>query len=212
MSKEDSKRLVEKIYPDFDQRYGHNWGWCSLDKAGCIIDCMDDVFTRVSDPVCVEIGVYGGKSIIPVALEMKRHGAGKIYAIDPWDNSEAVKGYEEKDYAFWSTVDMQGIYNIFITLLEENDCRDIVEIIRKPSDEAPHILDIDFLYIDGQHTVQAIRDAKKYASQVKIGGYCVADDINWGDVSLVPTFLKSMGFEEVRWIDGAMIFKRVEYK
>jgi hypothetical protein len=211
MSKEESKRLVEKIYPDVDNRYG-NWGWCSLDKAGCIIDCVDEIFNRVKNPICVEIGVYAGKSVIPVALELKRMDSGKLYAIDPWDNIEATKDYEDKDFEFWSKVDMNRIYEIFKTVLEENGCTKYVEIIKKPSDDAPVIHGIDFLYIDGQHTSQALRDAKKYASQVNVGGYCIVDDIDWGEVSLVPTLVKSMGFEEVRWIDGALIFKRVEYK
>jgi len=211
MSKEESKRLIEKIYPDFDNRFGE-WGWCSLNKAGCIIDCIDDIFTRSSDPVCVEIGVYGGKSVIPAVLELKRMNAGKFYAIDPWDNGEATKGYNDKDYEFWSNVNMPWIYDVFITVLKENDCEKYVEIIRKPSDDAPVIFDIDFLYIDGQHTIQATRDVNKYARQVKLGGYCIADDINWGDVSLVPNVLKEIGFEEQRWIDGAIIFKRTSIK
>ena len=208
MSKEESKRIVESIYPDYDQRYGQNWGWCSLDKAGCIIDCIDEIFSTVDDPTCVEIGVFGGKSVIPTVLELKRMKSGKLYAIDPWSNGEATKGYEDANYDFWSKVDMDKIYNIFITLLEENDCKEYVEIIRKPSDEAPHIFNIDFLYIDGQHTDQAIRDATKYATQVKLGGYCIADDIDWGEVSKVPSVLESMGFERQRWIDGAIMFKR----
>lgn len=211
MSKEQSKRAIEKIYPDFDSRYGE-WGWCSLDKAGCIIDCIDDIFTRVDDPICVEIGVYGGKSVIPVALELKRMNSGKLYAIDPWDNVEATKGYDGNNYEFWTKVNMPRIHEVFITLLEENDCSEYVEIIRKASDDAPVIYDIDFLYIDGQHTVQAIRDVEKYARQVKLGGYCIADDINWGDVSLVPDALKAIGFEEQRWIDGAIIFRRTSIK
>lgn len=209
MGMEESKHRIEEIYPDYDQRYGVNWGWCSLNKAGCIIDCINDIFQTENDPTCVEIGVFGGKSVIPVALELKRMNSGRLYAIDPWSNAEATKGYDGKDYDFWSQVDMSNIYDIFVNLLKENDCEEYVEIIREASDDAPHIFDIDFLYIDGQHTEQAIRDANKYGSQVKVGGYCIADDIGWGEVSKVPDFLKSMGFEEQRWIDGAIIFKRV---
>ena len=210
---EDTKRKIESIYADYDIRYGSNWGWCSLNKAGCIIDCVNEICSIRQDPVCVEIGVYGGKSVIPVVLELKRFQKGKLYAIDPWDNIEATKGYSGEHYNFWFNADLNGIYNLFTSLISENGCQDFVEVIRKSSDEAPEIDNIDFLYIDGQHTEQAIRDVHKYASKVFLNGYCVVDDINrdvWGDVSTqTPAILESMGFQAQRSIDDAIIFKRI---
>lgn len=213
---EDTKRKIEQIYADYDLKYGTNWGWCSLNKAGCIIDCINDICSKTSDPTCVEVGVYGGKSVIPAVLELKRLKKGKFYAIDPWDNVEATKGYFGEHYNFWFNVDLNNIYNIFVNLLDENDCADYVEIIRQPSDEAPEIHDIDFLYIDGQHTEQAIRDVYKYASKVRLNGYCVVDDINqevWGEVSTkTPEILEEMGFGPQKYIDDAIIFKRMRIK
>lgn len=210
---EDTKRKIEQIYAEYDLKYGTNWGWCSLNKAGCIIDCINDICARTENPTCVEIGVYGGKSVIPAVLELKRLNKGKFYAIDPWDNIEATKGYFGEHYNFWFNIDLNNIYSIFVNLLDENDCDSYVEIIRKPSDEAPEIHDIDFLYIDGQHTDQAIRDVHKYASQVRLNGYCIVDDINrevWGEVSTkTPDILEEMGFTPQKYIDDAIIFKRV---
>jgi hypothetical protein len=209
----DTKRKIETIYADYDIRYGSNWGWCSLNKAGCIIDCINEICLTTQDPVCVEIGVYGGKSVIPVVLELQRLQKGKMYAIDPWDNIEATKGYDGEHYNFWSSVDLNNIYSLFTNLLLENKCQDLVEIIMKPSDDAPEIDNINFLYIDGQHTEQAIRDVHKYASKVLVNGYCVVDDINrdvWGEVSTqTPAILESMGFQAQRSIDDAIIFKRI---
>jgi len=210
---EDTKRKIETIYADYDLRYGVNWGWCSLNKAGCIIDCINEICSNTKDPVCVEVGVYGGKSVIPVVLELKRLKKGKLYAIDPWDNIEATKGYVGEHYNFWCNVDLNSIYYVFINLLLENECQDLVEIIRKPSDDAPEISDINFLYIDGQHTEQAIRDVHKYASKIVLNGYCVVDDINkevWGEVSTqTPSILEGMGFVAQKFIDDAIIFKRL---
>jgi len=210
---DDTKRKIENIYADYDLRYGENWGWCSLNKAGCIIDCINEICADTKDPICVEVGVYGGKSVIPVVLELKRLQKGKLYAIDPWDNIEATKGYFGEHYNFWFNVDLNNIYNLFLNLLNENNCSDYVEIIRKPSDEAPEIDNINFLYIDGQHTEQAIRDVHKYASKVLLNGYCVVDDINrdvWGEVSTqTPSILEGMGFVAQKFIDDAIIFKRL---
>ena len=212
MSKDLTKTLVTNIYKHYDNVYGPNWGWCSLNKAGCIIDTIDEICQTIDNPVCVEIGVYGGKSVIPAALELKRHGKGKLYGIDPWDNHEAVKGYADKDYEFWSHTDLNKHYNIFIEMIKKYECEDYVEVIKKPSDDAPLIKDIDYLYIDGQHTVQSFRDADKYGSEVKLNGYCYADDLNWKGTQGLPEKLYSMGFELIHRVDYAGIFKRIDIK
>jgi len=210
---DQSKRKIEFLYKDYDIKYGTNWGWCSINKAGCIIDYMEEISKTSEFPICVEIGIYAGKSAIVTANELKRHGKGKLYAIDPWDTIEATKGYNGEHFNFWNSINLSDIYNIFINLVKEMKCEDYVEIIKKPSDEAPEIGNIDFLYIDGQHTDQAIRDVNKYAKNIKLNGYCMVDDINqnvWGEVSTkTPELLIAMGFIQVNTIDDAVVFKRV---
>jgi hypothetical protein len=212
-TKDHTKRMIEILYAEYDNRYGTNWGWCSLNKAGCIIDCINDLYTSSKKLTCVEIGVYGGKSVLPVVLELKRLKLGVMHAIDPWDNIEATKGYTDNHYDFWKSVDLENIYNIFNYIIKENDCEQYVKIYRTTSDEAPIIDDIDFLYIDGQHTDQALKDAEKYANNVNIGGYCIADDIvHWwadGAIEKLPSLLENMGFEICKKVDMAIIFKRV---
>ena len=68
------------------------------------------------------------------------------------------------------------------------------------------------LHIDGQHTEQAMRDAKKFASQVTLNGYCFVDDVAWGEVADVPYLLKDMGFVEVHRVDTGVMYKRNQIK
>ncbi len=206
-TKNDTKVQVQKLYAEYDSKYG-NWGWSTLDKAGCLIDYVDELCQDFPNPVCVEIGVYGGKSTLPMALELKRHARGKLYAIDPWSNEEATKGYDGPNYDYWSTIDLNHIRGIYDTVLDSSKLRDYVTTIADTSDNAPTIENINLLYIDGQHTDQAIRDANKYASQVVIGGYCIVDDVTWGDVARVPDVLESMGFVYVHSVDTAAVFKK----
>lgn len=206
-SKHDTKVKIEKIYPEYDEKYGV-WGWCSLDKAGCLIDYVSDICKKNENPICVEIGVYGGKSVLPVALELQRNQKGKIYGIDPWSNQEATVGYDNVNFDFWNNINLEHYYNIFVNSITEFNLEKYVEIIRSTSDDAPMIKNIDLLYIDGQHTIQALKDAKKYATQIKIGGYCVVDDVNWGEVGEVPNYLKSIGFEYIGFVDVAQVLKR----
>jgi len=209
MTKDDTKQMIVEAHQKYDDQLC--WGWCSLDKSGCFIDYIDDICNRVENPVCVEVGVFGGKSILPVALELKRHKKGKLYAIDPWKNDEAGKGYESEPahYQYWTTINLEYMYNFFLGLLEEYEVKDYVEVLRMTSDDAPGIDDIDFLFIDGQHTDQAVKDALKYATKVKLNGYCVVDDVTWGSVGRVPEILNQLGFFHIHTVDShAMIFRR----
>jgi len=58
-------------------------GWCSLEKATKLINCIADI----KPDLCVEIGVFGGSSFIPQALAIKENGKGEIVGIDPWSNA-----------------------------------------------------------------------------------------------------------------------------
>lgn len=206
-SKNNTKDQIIQIYSEYDSRYGI-WGWCGLEKAGCLIDYTDEICKNVKNPICVEIGVFGGKSVLPIALELKRHKKGKIYAIDPWLNAEAVKGYDGPNYEYWKQIDLEYFYNVFKQSIKEFELHDYVEVIRKTSDDAPKFSNINFLYIDGQHTIQAMKDAIKYASNVAIGGYCVLDDVRWGEVAGVPLYLQAIGFTLVHTVDEAHVYKR----
>jgi predicted O-methyltransferase YrrM len=207
-TKQDTKETIIEAYREYDSRFV--WGWCTLDKAGSFVDYVDEICSRVDNPVCVEIGIFAGKSALPVALELKRHNKGKLYAIDPWKNDEAVKGYEETNdhYEYWKNIDLQSMYRFFLNLLKEYDAENFVEVWPVASDDTPIIENIDFLYIDGQHTDQAHRDVLKFATRVKLDGYCIADDVAWGEVSKVPSMLQSLGFKMVHQLDSAFVFKR----
>ena len=205
-----SKSKIINLYEKYDERYTPLWGFCSLDKAGCLIDYVDEICKNVKNPVCVEIGVYGGKSVLPVAIELKRNKKGIVYAIDPWKNEEAIKGYYGEDLHFWKTIDLEKYFQIFKTGIKEYELSDYVKIIRSTSDDAPLISNIDLLYIDGQHTDQALRDTEKYASQIKTGGYCLVDDIDWGEVGKVPELLDEMGFELIHSLQNCYIYIKKE--
>ena len=210
-SKNDTKAKIEKAYPAYDANYG-SWGWTTLSKAGCMIDYVDEICSSTENPVCVEIGVYAGKSVLPVALELKRNAKGIIYAIDPWTNEEATKGYDGINYDYWNQVDLNEKYQIYKNMVDEFKINDYVVTIKETSDAVPKIENISMLHIDGQHTEQAIRDAKKYASQVVLNGYCIVDDVDWGVVKNVPEILEKLGFVHVHSVDTAAIYKKLVYR
>lgn len=65
-------------------------GWCSKEKAFLIMDLLKE--TQCQN--CIEIGVFAGSSLLPIAKTLKHNGTGKLYAIDAWDSIEAVEGFD----------------------------------------------------------------------------------------------------------------------
>lgn len=206
----DVKIKVVNTYEDYDQKV--HWGWASLNKSGYFIDCVEEICTRVDNPVCVEIGVYAGKSLLPIAMSLQRNKKGIVYGIDPWTNEEAIKGYSGPNENYWGSIDLKEKYEFFQNLISEFDLSKYVITVVDASDNVPEIKNIDFLHIDGQHTEQAVRDAKKFASQITLNGYCFVDDITWGEVADVPYLLKDMGFVEVHRVDTGVMYKRNQIK
>src|SRR5580704_14076834 len=82
-------------------------GWCSHQKASILIDLIASIGAKT----IVEIGVWGGKSLLPMAYTLMRVGLnGKIYGIDPWDNQASIEGVtHESNLAYWSQVDHEGV-------------------------------------------------------------------------------------------------------
>lgn len=152
-------------------------GWCSHQKASILVDLIK----KTRPAKIVEIGVWAGKSLIPMAFTLKTLGSGKIYGIDPWKNTESMVGVQsEANLAYWQQVDHEAVYNGLKARIEEFGLQDQVELIRNASADAPEIADIDLLHIDGNHSeVTSILDVTKWAPLVRPGGWIIVDDISW---------------------------------
>jgi hypothetical protein len=211
-TKENTKKEVIYLYEEYDRKYPNGWGWCSLDKAGCFIDYVDELFKIKNRPItCVEIGVYAGKSLFPVAIHLFNENSGKIIGIEPWSNEEATKDYSDQNFEFWNNVDMEEIQTIFYSILNDFfHLEDHIEIRKESSDETRPIQDIDFLYIDGQHTKQVLKDIDKFATEVTKNGYCVVDDVNWDTEAMeqVPNKMEQIGFTLVHQVDAALVYRK----
>lgn len=203
------RQEIDDLYNLYDTNIGV-WGWCSNEKAYKIIDCVIETCKNKISPICVEIGVYGGKSLFPFGCALKHLNKGKIYAIDPWLNSEAIIGYDGVNYDFWSSIPLETtIYDIFLKGLEDLKIQNFVEIIKTASDNAPRIENISVLHIDGQHTDQLIRDINKYGTCVIDNGYCFLDDVEWSEETKKSTSLiESLGFVKIDDIQGCFVYKK----
>lgn len=166
-------------------------GWCTQNKASLLIDLI-----LMADPqVVVEIGVWGGKSLIPMAYALKENGAGKIYGIDPWSAIESIQGMDGVNKEWWGSVNHQQILDGLIQKINQFGLRDQIELIRKTSANAEPIYDIGLLHIDGNHSEESsYLDVVKWVPLVKKGGIIIFDDVNWTSTG-----------KAVKWLDDNCI-------
>lgn len=178
-------------------------GWCERGKRIALANLVLALYPKT----IVEIGVWGGQSLIPMAMAARSISnptyRPKVIAIDPWDAEASVKGQDSKDADWWGKQIGQQhhemVYQRFIAKLHELGLREIVEVIRKPSDAVNPPPVIDIYHCDGNHSNQATVDIMRFAPSIPSGGVCVLDDLNWsgGGVTRGAEWLKQNGFLEL---------------
>lgn len=192
---------IETLLPELQ-------GWCSQDKAAALAAAV----LALRPKVAVEIGVFGGSSFLPTALAMEACDCGHLTGIDPWSPDASTDGYVGENEAFWRAVDHEAVMQKFLGHVRELGLEQRVTIERKRSDDARPPKVIDLLHVDGQHTDQAVRDVKRFASKVRVGGLVCMDDINWtgGGVARGVEALLKFGFVEIYRIGEGAMFQRVK--
>jgi predicted O-methyltransferase YrrM len=153
-------------------------GWCSREKALVIAHTV----LRERPVTCVEIGIFGGRSLMPCAAALRHIGAGVIYGIEAWRADVAVENATtDANDEWWSKVDFNQVKQDFYRFVAATNLVQHVRLIEAPSARAASLFDqIDYLHIDGSHSmVNAAEDVVLYARKVRSGGIVVFDDINW---------------------------------
>lgn len=160
-------------------------GWCSQSKASILID----IVLKARPDKIVEIGVWGGKSLIPMACALRTNGKGKIYGIDPWDSNASIEWVkEEVSRDWWGQQDHEKILQDLIDKISLFNLEDYIDLIRTSSETADPIQDIDILHIDGNHSEEtSYLDVTKWVPLVKSGGWIILDDMTWTEKGINTT-------------------------
>lgn len=183
------KRLVEEakgILPTIQ-------GWCTIEKATKLIELI--VSNKLE--TCVEIGVFGGSSLVPQAMAIRYNGGGLVYGIDPWENNSALEEMVHPDHRkWWGELNYNTIYNDCVKNLEKQKLSKYCKLMRAKSEDVVNEFkdeSIDLLHIDGNHSeVLSYKDATLYLPKVKKNGYIMFDDIWWCEVENHVTTRKAI--------------------
>lgn len=166
-------------------------GWCYREKSLFIARLV----LEERPLVCVEVGVYGGRSLIPCAAALRHLGQGRIWGVEGWSGTLAVRDPGTKDNDdWWAGLDFAPIKRGFLRFLAEHDLVREVGILEAPSTEVATLFpSIDYLHIDGSHArLAAAEDVLRYGRRVRPGGIILFDDAQWKTTTAARELLDEM--------------------
>jgi predicted O-methyltransferase YrrM len=119
---------------------------------------------------CMEIGSAQGWSTCHIALALKENFAGRLYAVDPHTRTA------------WNDAGPTDTHAILRDNLRRCGVCEFVEIVRASSEAAARgwVRPIDFLFIDGDHSIQGVRrDWELFSPFLGEFGVAVFHDTTW---------------------------------
>jgi len=184
-------------------------GWLSPDEAWGLYTTARKLPGRST---VVEIGSWQGKSTFCIAKGLR---SGKVYAIDPFNADgcfDTVSGEEYK-----KRKGERDLLSIFRENIKKHGVDNKVEVRKGySSDFHSEFTSLDFLFIDGDHSIEGCKnDYDLYAHKLKRGGFIAFHDYNNNYPELGPTYvineiiLKSGEFKFFNQFDSLWIGVRV---
>lgn len=185
-------------------------GWCTKDKALT----MYNTILTIDKPLCVELGVFAGRSLVAIAKASKKQN-GISYGIDAWSKEASLSGSNDAlNDEWWGNIDYEHFYNYTKNVLKDANVDDICFILRnKTSDVIDRFKDnsIDFLHQDGNHSEEiTTEEVNRWYNKVKLGGYWAFDDSDWPTTKNAQKLLITKGYKLLSENDGKwQLYKRV---
>ncbi len=174
-------------------------GWCTPHKAKRIMRVAIEV-AALGGNVAVELGVYGGRSLVAIAMGLKLAGRGSIDGIDSWSREDCLEGGQsETDKKLWG---QDTDYEALVLHTKDGVLRfgveDIVRIVRKRTTDAlGDYADgtIDLLHLDSNHSeLTSCRDITTWLPKMAPKSVFIADDTNWPSMQRALGILEAAGF------------------
>lgn len=155
-------------------------GWCRIEKAYRLAELILEHKVQRA----IEIGIFGGRSIVPMALSMRAQQSGFVIGLDPWDIEHALEGDNGKEQEdWWRTINFPAIKKSFTDHVEASDLSPWLGWLQLGSVEAAPFFgneSFDLIHLDGDHAeLTSCRDVELWMPKLKRGGLFILDDSNW---------------------------------
>jgi hypothetical protein len=181
-------RLIDESFPTFH-------GWCTPEKAKRMARLVTELpLSRT--PLCVELGVFGGRGCFALGLAVKHclNGIGHVDGIDPFTAAASLEGTNAKpDQDWWAKVDYGMILESARAGVARLGLDGIVRFIVKRSQDVVGVYaekSIDMLHQDSNHSLEvSCYEVETWVPKMKPKGFWVFDDINWPSTHLAQSHL-----------------------
>lgn len=182
-------------------------GWCTVEKAVA----MAELVLCEKPDLVVEIGVYGGRSLFPQAMALRKNQRGIAYGIDSWSSEFATEGENDKTHDdWWRELDLDLLHRRCVEAVRRLRLENHCVLLRCPSHSCHHrFRQIDILHIDGNHSeLASVRDVELYLPLVRPRGFVWFDDTNWETTRRALELLGTMAVQ-VDEVGACALFRKL---
>ena len=166
-------------------------GWCPTDKALKIYTTIKSLSAPLAG---VEIGVFGGRSLIPAAMGARDGPGGHILGVDPYSAAAAQEfSNAQAETEWWGALDYDAHFQRCDAEIARLELRNFCGIARSTSQAVSHLFaDLNYAHIDGNHNEAAVRrDLVHWLPKILVGGILVLDDTNDVEIRAAMTIMNS---------------------
>lgn len=174
-------------------------GWCTKEKADAIYSISKkSIIDYGDDFIAVELGVFGGRSLLPFAIAAKEFERGKVFGIDPYDNNACLEGINDtKNNVWWQSLDLDYVYRKALSFIDKYELSDFCTIERIRSDFGASLFkddSISIIHQDSVHNTDVIvSELNLWIPKLRSGGYWIVDDTDWEETLEGYSKLKDYG-------------------
>ena len=143
---------------------------------------------KIKNGIIVEVGVYGGASILGIVDICIKNG-NKIYAIDPWElntNSNGEELSEKQNKLHLLTENLKKVRIQLEKVVKDLEYSNTLILVQNYSSKVVvNFKDksVDLAFIDGNHSYNSVKeDIGLWLPKMKEGGVLWGDDYAWKSV------------------------------
>ena len=207
-----ARAATAHVHEIIDRELPKMEGWCTPQKA----KRMAVLVARANARRCVELGVFGGRSLVAMALT-QRHvlGYGTTDGIDPYSVKASLEGSNDAaNDEWWAKLDYQEILRGARAAIARLDLGDVARLYLERSQDAVDRYpdgSIDVLHVDSNHSVEvSCAEVETWHRKVRPGGYWIADDTNYSTLLLAQERLKGKGYQMIEDYESWRVYRREE--
>ncbi len=190
-------------------------GWCSEEKMNRLYTLVKECDREDSEPLIIELGIFAGRSLFPMALACQDLGKGGVFGIDAWSNEAATQGTNHPaNDEYWSKINLENILLAYQTSIGHLALEKYIQTLRGKTIDFIDMFEndsIDIIHFDSSHNPETvIPELDGYVPKIKKGGFLIADDYLWPEVREAYDKIPSYGFEIYENYNEWVIFRKIK--